>query len=299
MILSLEEVKKYMKNTETNSLSLRNKEITELPDNLTVVGNLDLYGTNIPSLPRGLIVGGSLGLYGTNITSLPNDLIVGGSLWLRRTKIKKLPDNLTIGGDLDLSCAKIEVLPQNLTIGGNLNLNGTEIKELPNTLKIGSEKKVYSNNYDFPNPPCQKLKNGNYVPGKYIYADKILTHIKGERKIKDYTYYQGKIKGQNVIFDGKNYAHCKNFKDGVLDLRFKEAKDRGIEQYKHLSLDSEIKTEELITMYRVITGACKQGTTNFVASLGDNLKKTYTIREAIRITKGQYNAKVFKAFFAK
>lgn len=49
-------------------------------------------------------------------------------------------------------------------------------------------------------------------------------------------------------------------------------------------------------MYRVITGACRQGTARFVASLGE-LKDKYTVREAIEITKGQYNADRFKAFF--
>lgn len=52
-------------------------------------------------------------------------------------------------------------------------------------------------------------------------------------------------------------------------------------------------------MYRIITGACKQGSEAFVQSLGDKLKEKYTIREMIQITKGQYNADKFARFFGQ
>ena len=49
-------------------------------------------------------------------------------------------------------------------------------------------------------------------------------------------------------------------------------------------------------MYRVITGACRQGTDAFVQSLGEKLKERYTIRECIELTVGQYGAKRFAEF---
>ena len=185
----------------------------------------------------------------------------------------------TVGGSLDLRGTQIQTLPDNLTVGGSLYLEGTQIQD-----KALERKKVKS------------LKNGDYVPKRYLYADNILTHIKAKRTLKGYVFYQGKIKGRNVISDGKNFAHCATFRDGVADLLFKSAKDRGAEQYKNLTLDSELTSEEMITMYRVITGACRQGTASFVESLGE-LKDKYTIREAIEITKGQYNSNAFAEFF--
>ena len=164
---------------------------------------------------------------------------------------------------------------------------------MPDSLKVGVY--VYNNNNTI-SSGYQRLKDGDYVPNSYLYADRILTHVKGRKEIKGYVYYQGKIKGRNVIFDGKNYAHCRNFKEGVSDLEFKAAKDRGAEQYRGLTLDDELTTEKMIEMYRVITGACKQGTENFIQSLG-KLKSKYTVREAIEITAGQYNSDVFKKFF--
>ena len=82
-----------------------------------------------------------------------------------------------------------------------------------------------------------------------------------------------------------------------MPLLFKYAKDRGMEQYKGLSLDTELTADEMITMYRIITGACRQGTETFVNSLG-KLKDRYTIGEALEITKGQYGAKQFAGFFS-
>jgi hypothetical protein len=141
-----------------------------------------------------------------------------------------------------------------------------------------------------------KLRDGDYKANEYIYADDILTHVKRRRKIGDYVFYQGRIPGRNVIFDGENYAHCKSFKDGVVDLEFKKAKDRGADQYRGLNLDSEITKDEAITMYRIITGACRQGTEIFLSTI-KKFKKTYTVREIMEIVKGQYGSETFARFF--
>ena len=142
----------------------------------------------------------------------------------------------------------------------------------------------------------KKLHNGEYVPKRYLYADGILTHIKSKRTVQGYVFYQGKIKSKNVVSDGIHYAHCKTFREGVADLLFKTAKDRGAEQYKGYALDSKIKTDDAIAMYRIITGACKQGTQQFIDSLGE-LKEAYTVREIIELTQGHYGADAFKKFF--
>lgn len=260
-------------------------------------GDLDLSGTSIKMLPDNLTVNGFLDLSNTPITALPDNLTVGGSLFLSNTPITALPDNLTIGGWLDLSNTPITALPNNLTVGGWFDISGTKITALPDNLMVGNgvvfddTKIVNSNNY-------KVLKDGDYVPNEYLYADNILTHIKALKKIRGYVFYQGKIKNRNVIFDGTYYAHCSTFKEGIAELTFKAAKDRGAEQYKNLTLDSELSKDDMITMYRIITGACKQGTANFVKSLGE-LKEKYTVKEAIQITKGQYHSQIFEQFFIK
>lgn len=148
------------------------------------------------------------------------------------------------------------------------------------------------------NPAVKRLRHGEYASGKYLYADGILTHVKKKKKIGEYTLFVGKIPGHNVVFDGKHYAHCKNFRDGVGDLLFKSAADRGADQYRGISLDDSFTVEELETMYRVITGACQQGTRAFIDGLKER-KERYTIRETIELTKGQYGAEKFKEFFER
>ena len=127
-----------------------------------------------------------------------------------------------------------------------------------------------------------------------------MTHVKGCKQVQGYTYYIGKIKGHNIVSDGVYYAHCETLRDGIADLIFKTAQDRGADQYKGLTLDSLVQTEDAITMYRIITGACREGTQQFVENLGglESLKEAYTVREMIDMTQGQYGAERFREFFA-
>ena len=224
------------------------------------------------------ISGGNLDLRGAAITELPEGLTVGGSLDLEGAAITELPEGLTVGGSLYLRGAAITELPEGLTVGGSLYLEGAAITELQMS-------------------KVKKLSNGDYVVGKYLYADNILTHVKRVKKIKNYVYYVGKIKDRNVIYDGTYYAHCKDIKSGVSDLIFKHAKTRGSEQYLNLNLSNKLTTEEAKTMYRIITGACQQGTDAFVSSFGDELKDRYTINELLELTNGQYGHKTFRKFF--
>ena len=237
---------------------------------------------------------GNLRLAYSKYTSLPDNLQVGGWLDLEGcTSITSLPDNLQVGGWLDLRGTSITALPDGLVVAGNLYINETNISSLPNDLTVGGE--IHADDHALATPP-NVLRNGDYVEGRYIYVDGILTSIKKTKKVQGYTLYVGRLANHNVVSDGTHFAHCATLRDGIADLAFKSAKDRGAAQYKGLTLDSELTAEEIITMYRVITGACQQGTARFVASLGP-VRDTYTIREAIEITKGQYNADRFAEFF--
>ena len=186
------------------------------------------------------------------------------------------------GGSLDLYGASITSLPDNLTVGGSLDLYGTKIAN-----KEEAERQV------------GRLHNGDYVPGKYLHADGILTHVKSTKKVGGYTLYVGKIKGRNVVSNGKNFSHCRDFRDGIADLKFKEAEDRGADQFRGLDMDTKIPLDDCKTMYRIITGACRQGTEAFAESLRGygKLQDSYTIREMIEVTKGQYNSDCFAEFW--
>ena len=253
---TLQSVYMPRKDEETGQLITREQQITQLPEGLTVGGDLDLENCE-------------------KITQLPEGLTVGGSLYLRGTQITQLPEGLTVGGYLDLRGTQITQLPEGLTVGGYLDLRGTQIT----------------------NPEhYKKLREGDYVPNKLLLADGIVTLVKRRKKLGKYVYYIGRIKGHNVLSDGSVFAHCKTLAEGVADIEFKQAEDRGSDQYKRLTLDSVLKTPDAIVMYRIITGACKAGTERFLATLGQ-LKDEYTVRDIIEITRGQYGAATLQKFF--
>ena len=83
-----------------------------------------------------------------------------GSLYLSGTPITSLPDNMTVGGWLDLRGTQITSLPENLTVGESLDIRGTPIESKE------KEKKI------------KRLKNGDYVEGRYLYCDDTLIQVK-------------------------------------------------------------------------------------------------------------------------
>lgn len=192
-------------------------------------------------------------------------------------ELNNMVENLPVGCGLYLG--SLTSIPEgfNPTVGGGLYLRSLTSKE---------RKKMN----------LSKLKDGDYVAGNYLFCDGILTHVAKVKRVGKYTLYVGKIPNRHVVSDGTHFAHCKTLRQGISDLAFKNMKDRGADQYKRVTLDTEMTVEEMVTMYRIITGACSQGSERFVESLGQ-LKERYTVTEAIELTKGQYNAERFEEFF--
>ena len=315
---------------------LGGSEITQLPDNLTVNGNLDLSGTDITVLPNNLTVGGCLELCNTPIKSLPDNLIVGGSLFLNNTDIKSLPDNLmvrrtielrntriislpdnlTVGCVLDIRDTHIKSLPDSLTVGDSLDLRGTGITSLPDNLTVGGvldirDTKITDNVevnttlspeqqkkiYDLENMALFWERNGV----RYIKADGIFSVIDSHHG----NVYKVHKLGQEdkpfyLITDGDNHwAHGKTLAEARDDLLYKIS-DRDTSEYEKLSLDDTLSYEEAIVAYRTITGACSAGTRDFIENrLPSPHKDKYTIREIIKLTKNEYGGKKFAKFFNK
>jgi len=139
-----------------NDIVLEYPEITELPENLTINGNLFIEATNIKYLPDSLEIHGSLfadksslltlpniewphSVYinDTSIQSLPEYLSIGGSIDIQKSKfLKKLPDDMKVRLSLDLTDSAVEELGENITIENGLHLKGTAVKNLPHSLKI-------------------------------------------------------------------------------------------------------------------------------------------------------------------
>lgn len=281
----------------------RKREITELTleqaDLLMAEngGSLDLNGAPIVSIPDGLVVGGGLNLSGTFATFLPEDLLVGGSLYLRDAPIKSLPEGLMVGGTLDLRDTDIIRLPGGLTVGGHLDLRGTGIKSLPEDLLVGGE--VFLPDVGVSGRNVRHLTEGDYVPGRYVYADSRLVHVASEEHFDGYVFYVGKIRGQNVVTDGKRYVRCGSIRDGIAELDFMAAKEQGKGQYKRLPLDTTMPVDEARTMYRIITGFRRLSAEDFIVGPEVGGKDRYTIRELLDLTGGRRVHESFWRFFRK
>lgn len=108
-----------------------------LPEELTVRGDLDFFGTAIKFLPNVLTVGGDLNLSKTGISTLPLVLNVGGSLYADNTNITFLPPVFNVGKTLFIANTGIQFLPEGLTVPGSLVIHGTKIAKLPMNLSVG------------------------------------------------------------------------------------------------------------------------------------------------------------------
>lgn len=67
-----------------------------------------------------------------------------------------------------------------------------------------------------------------------------------------------------------------------------------------MSLDDTLTFEEAIITYRTITGACSDGTKDYIKNrLHEPHKDKYTILEIIELTDGEYGSEIFKHFFGE
>lgn len=284
-----------------SSIDLRSStRLKSLPDNLTVFGYLDISNTTIKALPKNLKISNDLNMSETLIRELPDDIVIGGSLFARGSALAYIPKNLVIPRNIDICDTNVKYIHTGTVINGSIIYNN--IVNILSNVVVNGYRSLYSMNEAF-------LKNFNvintrnkmicptYIPGRFIFVDCIMTHVDRVKTIGEYTFYIGKIKHKNVVFDGVNYAHCESFKQGVRDLLFKKAKDRGLEQFRYLTMDSELFLADAMVMYRIITGACEAGVKEFVNNL-PNKKDKYTIREIIKITNGQYGSDILKHFFS-
>ncbi len=272
------------------NFTLSNCKIDKLSDNLIVTKLLDLTNSSIKELPRGLKVGGDLLLRRTNVKELPNDLITGGSLYLRESKVESIPKNFIIGGSLYYCTSTIEELPNDLITGDTVNL---EILK-DSCVDYSEEKRICLKNGDI-------IKNGKWIYITTLTGGMLTGHLYPIRKIKhtkNYTLYYGEIK-DNIISNGKDYAVCEDWHDGVMDLCYKKLMLN--KKYDDvfsidLNIDSVISFEDAILLYKKITRACDNGIKDFIKHM-ETIKSEYTIREIIELTKGYFGNQYFTEFF--
>ena len=288
---------------EFNDLIMVNSKITKLRDNLTLK-RLDSHGSSLSELPRGLKVKRSLNISDTKITEIPDDCEFG-YLDMENTKITKLRDNLTLD-DLCVDYSSISELPNNLVVYGSLFMDKTPFNTIPEdclALIVFCNSEFNDERYEIYCGHDYHLKDEIvhiFHPSgrEFLHVDGILSEVI-EKKGNVYHVKNGVNEPISyVVTDGNNHwAHGYTLDSAKQDLRYKmSVRDKS--EYEKLTLESELTFDEAVACYRVITGACKFGTNDYLKHrLPEPRKEKYTIKEIIELTKGEYGGKEFREFF--
>jgi len=262
--------------------------------NPTVGGHL--YLSSLTTIPEGFnpIVGYSLDLW--SLTSIPEGFnpTIGGGLYLY--SLTSIPEgfNPIVGGDLDLW--SLTSIPNgfNPTVGGTLILSSlTSIPKGFNPTVGGSLDLPKGLTCDY-----KKLVVPITWGDKHILVDGVLTEIVNK---KGSVYRVKEINEDKVFYlvtDGNNkWSHGDTLKEAKEDLVYKIT-DKNKDDYKDLTLESELKFEDAIVCYRVLTGACSFGVKDFI-NKNEIKNKSYKIKEIAELTEGSYGNKVFISYFSK
>ena len=120
------------------NLSLcRRANITELPDNLKIIGNLNLCGSGITKLPKGLEVGGWLCISETDIEELTEDTKFGGNLYIEDMKKPfSFPKVLKVNGHFACTFTTIKRMPEELYTKWNCNFSYSQFDKSPKVMEV-------------------------------------------------------------------------------------------------------------------------------------------------------------------
>ena len=228
------------------NLNLAAKEgITELPDNLKVLGSLDLRQSGITKLPKGLEVEKSIDISGTEIEELPEDTKFGLSLLINNMKKPfSFPKVLKVNGYFDCRVTTIKRMPEEVYTKWGCDLVGSTFDKLPKVMEVGEGLFLYDTNTT-ELPEC--IKN--------VYSDFNLHNTKVTKLNENLVVYMG-LNLSNTLIEElpkglivggelclcntklKDYSNlhkvCSRFR--VTEEKYKEIKDT-------LSKHSAIKTE--------------------------------------------------------
>lgn len=212
--------------------------------------------------------------------------------------LKEFPESLTVAGSMFLDgCTNLKKLPKILKVEGSLSLSGcTNIEEFPELLIVGGDiftvfvdcskfgKVLIGGKVDSPNLQHEKLENGT-ITDEYIYADNRLVFYEKKISQYDYDWYKGINEKEGFVVKGQYTSYCKNVKEGMIDVNYKELKDKEGNKYDYVTLDTRFTQDEAILFYRYITDACVRGCHKFLQQFIP-YQETYSVKEIINLTRG-------------
>ena len=212
-----------------------------------------------------------------------------GNLDIRKDNVGKYSGLTEVTGFLFIhSNAKLDA-PALTSVGGNLCINSDAKLDAPALTSVGGYLYIYSDaKLDAPALYRKGFSSFKTIDGIgcVVLSSKKVGKVKilscRHSKIKD-----GKIVGDRFYVARKDNvnAHGKTVSEAMQELAFKTEK-RDVSQYKNMPMTTKKSPNEWALIYRAITGACKYGTDCFMGT--KKLKKSYTLKQIIEETEGQY-----------
>ena len=250
-------------------------QLAKLPDNWQAK-SVSVKGCPIKVLPKGLKVTYYLEISETGITFIPDDCEVGHSIYASNSKLKYVPQKVVLSERLVVTGSNVKVIPSSV---------------IARWIDCDADVQVDAYRFDPISKSIDIHPNGQYVCCDGI-LPKILEHKGNVWRCMDLSV----DKEYFLVTDGEgHYAHGTTIHEAETELRLKVGQ-RALTLYQPLTLDDSLSFEEAYTCYRNITGACRDGMVQFIQSLPE-IKESYTIREILELTKGQYGHLAFAQFF--
>lgn len=182
--------------TVRNTFNISRSSISQLPDDIRLMGNAVFQSGKLTRFPDGFTVGGNLHIRYHKPISMPSGLKVGGDLFIDHIDVIDLPDGLQVGRDLTLlRSGRLEVksLPEDMMIGRDLVIDGCSIKHLPDNLKINRKLLIRDT-------PLKSLPNGLECKGNIDIRATNIENIPSDIVVRGYIKLPRKImKDDNIL----------------------------------------------------------------------------------------------------
>ncbi|QSR18447.1 hypothetical protein [Novosphingobium sp. KA1] len=274
--------------------------LTTLPEGTTFSngGNVDL--SSLTTLPEGTTFSNGGNVYLGSLTTLPEGTTFsnGGNVYLG--SLTTLPEGTTFsnGGNVDLS--SLTTLPEGTTFsnGGNVDLGSLTTLPEGTTFSNGGNVDLGSLTDEYQTYRGQRIRLKR--------VDGFTMLVRSERMVGEVALYSAAYFGGGELADlkacyvahqGEHFAHGSTVEQAMRDLRFKVMEH----DFDEGELVDEIKARGtvMIEEFRLITGACEEGTRHGMAEAGlDPEANELPLATVLSAAFGHYGER-FKALFQK
>ncbi len=145
---------------------------------------------------------------------------------------------------------------------------------------------------------CKKLRQITFKNQTYSVkcVDGYCMVVLCKKQMQDITILKCKYfperKGTVYVAEKDGYAaHGKTLREAVNDLQFKMLQDANLDEHiQRIKQQGYMNAND----YRLLTGACREGTNRFLQERGLTWEDTMPVSQVLEITKGQYGSEKFQ-----